>query len=226
MKLYYFALILLSLSVLSCGENKIESGEIEYEITYPYNETSNLMDMMLPKKMTVIFKGSKMMTVIKKGKIFSTEIIADEVAKTIEMRLDFGSDVLNTHLTPQDIDEMIASQPVYTFSKPESGDSLVGCTTQHYEVDCKTDTLDPFKSVFTTDLSTQNSGWFTSYKDIKGMPLIYLIDRYGVVMHVSATKLTPREVLDTEFDPTETFEEVSYTKYDHKVQELFDVMMD
>ena len=101
----------------------------------------------------------------------------------------------------------------------------MGCTAQYYTVDCKSDTLDAFESVFTTDFSTQNSGWFTSYKDIKGMPLIYLIDRYGVVMHVKATKITTREVLDNEFEVTDTFEAVSYKKYDHKVQELFDVMM-
>lgn len=226
MKFYYLVIVLLSLSLFSCGENKIESGEIEYEITYPYNEVSNFMEMMLPKKMTVVFKGSKMMTTIKKGKIFSTQIITDEIEKSVEMRLDFGSDVLNTYLTPEDIENVISSQPVYTFSDAVAGDSLVGCTTQHYNVDCKTDTLEPFESVFTTDFSVQNSGWFTSYKDIKGMALIYLIDRYGVIMHVTATKFTPREVLDTEFDQTETFEEVSYKKYDHKVQELFSVMMD
>ena len=226
MKLYCFVLVLLIFTLFSCGENKIESGELEYEISYPNNEISNLMDMMLPKKMAVIFKDGKMMTTIKKGKIFSTQIISNELDRSIEMRLDFGSDVLNTHLTKEDIDDMIASQPEYTFSKPIEGDTLIGCATQRYDVDCATDTLDSFKSVFTTDFSVQNSGWFTSYKDIKGMPLVYVIDRYGVLMHLKATKFTPREVLDTEFDQTETFEEVSYKKYDHKVQELFDVMMD
>jgi hypothetical protein len=225
MKLKYLVIVLLSLFVFSCGERKIESGEIEYEINYPYNEISNLMAMMLPKKMTVVFKDTKMMATIKKGKIFSTKIITDEIRKTIEMRLDFGSDVLNTHLTSSDITEMIASQPIYKYSKPQPGDSLVGCSTQQYNLDCKSDSLDGFISVFTTDFSTQNSGWFTSYNGIKGMPLIYMIDRYGIVMQVTATKFTPREVLDSEFDATEIFEAVSYKKYDHKVQELFDVMM-
>jgi hypothetical protein len=182
--------------------------------------------MMLPKKMKVVFKDGKMIATIKKGKIFSTQIVSDETTKSLEMRLDFGSEVLNTLLSKEDIDNLIASQPKYDFSKPSKGDSLVGCKTEHYIVDCKNDTLDAFNSIFTTDFSTQNAAWFSSYKDIKGMPLSYLIDRYGVIMHVEAVNFIPREVLDTEFDPTETFEEVSYKKYDHKVKELFDVMMD
>ena len=62
MKLAYLILLVLSISLLSCSEKKIESGEIEYEITYPYNKVSRLMEMMLPKKMTVIFKGGKMIS--------------------------------------------------------------------------------------------------------------------------------------------------------------------
>jgi len=226
MKSSYLILFIFSLVLFSCGNGKIESGEIEYEITYPYNNVSHLMQMMLPKKMTVIFKDGKMIATIKKGKMFSTQIISDENENYLEMRLDFGSDVLNTILTPEDIKDLIASQPHYTFSDAAPGDSLVGCSTQNYIVDCKSDTLDPFESVFTTDFSTQNAAWFSSYNEIPGMPLNYLIDRYGVIMQVKAVNFTPREVKDKEFEPTETYEKVSYKKYDKKVQDLFDVMMD
>lgn len=226
MKLSYLIIFIFSLLLFSCGKGKIESGEIEYEITYPYNNVSNLMQMMLPKKMTVVFKGSKMIATIKKGKMFTTQIVSDENAKSLEMRLDFGSDVLKTFLTPEDVKDLIASQPHYTFSDVASGDSLVGCSTKNYIVDCKSDTLDPFESVFTTDFTTQNAAWFTSYSEIPGMPLNYLIDRYGVIMQVNAVSFTPREVKDKEFEPTEDYEEVPYKKYDKKVQDLFDVMMD
>ena len=93
-----------TLFLLSCKDSKIPSGEIEYEISYPHNHVSRVMEMMLPKKMNIIFKEGKMLATIKKGHIFSTEILSDEVNRTVEMRLDFGSDVLNTFLTPENID--------------------------------------------------------------------------------------------------------------------------
>lgn len=226
MKPVYLITFILSIFLFSCSDNKIESGEIEYEITYPYNNVSRLMDMMLPKKMTVIFKEGKMMATIKKGKMFTTQIISDETTKSLEMRLDFGSDVLSTKLNSEDIDKLIASQPHYTFSEPKKGDSLVGCSAQYYTVDCPSDTLDPFESVFTTDFTTQDAAWFTAYNEVPGMPLVYLIDRYGVIMHVAAVDFTPREVKDKEFEPSESYEPVSYDKYDKKVIDLFNVLME
>src|SRR5688572_13243945 len=84
-----FSLIFL----LSCGgPSYIEQGEITYAITYPYNpDLSGTMKMILPKEATLIFKGSKMITIVKTGKIFRTDIFADEATKELEMRLDFGS---------------------------------------------------------------------------------------------------------------------------------------
>jgi len=224
-KLIFFSV--LATLLFSCGENKIQQGEIEYEITYPYNEISGLMNTLLPKKMTVIFKGDKMIITIAKGKMFSTEILSNEKTKELEMRYFFGSDKLKCKLNEADIKNLIASQPVYNFSEPVPGDSMVGCSTHHVKQTLDADSLGigEFTSIFTRDFSIQNAGWFNSYSSIEGMPLTYLIDRYGIVMKVEAVNFIQREVMDEEFQLTEDYEEISYPKYDKKVRELFELIM-
>lgn len=221
--------ILLSLSILvliSCGENKIHQGEIEYKITYPYNDIHGVMEMMLPKKMSVIFKEDKMMITIKKGKIFSTKIISNETTRDLEMRLDFGSDVYNTHLDEKDLANLMESLPQYDVEGPALQDTIFGCNINKYQVNSGIDSIGNIENWFSEDFSTTNAAWFTSYKDLKGMPLKYLIDRYGIIMFVEAVGVKEREVKPEEFDPKETYEEISYKKYDRKLKELYDIMME
>jgi hypothetical protein len=220
-------LLLLSITLFSCKENKIEQGEIEYKITYPYNSNvTGVMEMMLPKELSVKFKGTKMIATIKRGKIFTTQIVSDEATQKLEMRLDFGSDVINTFLTPDDVDLFLKTQPKYTVSKPQKADSLVGCSAVKYIIDCANDTLPPFDCYFTEDLTIQDAAWFTALKGAKGMPLVYLIDRFGIIMKVEATKFTPKEITEKDFEPTENYTTVPFSKYDKKLNDLFEIMME
>lgn len=217
----FILLIVLS----SCKENKIEQGEIEYKITYPYNpNVTGFMEMMLPKELNVKFKGTKMIATIKRGKIFTTQIFSDESTQELEMRLSFGSDVINTFLSPDDVDLFLKTQPNYSLSKPQKADSLVGCSSVKYSIDCSNDTIPPFDCYFTEDFTIQDAAWFTALKGAKGMPLVYLIDRFGIIMKVEATKFSPKEIKDQEFEPTEKYETVSFKKYDKKLNDLFEIM--
>jgi hypothetical protein len=226
MKLSIALVLLVSISFFSCNDSKIQSGEITYEITYPYNELSNLMEIMLPKTMTTVFKGDKMKTTIVKGNFFTTNIISNETTKELEMRFKMGTDIFNSHLTKEDIAHFINSQPKYNISAPKEGDSLVNCVCLDYEVDCPNDSIDLFSSVFTSDFSIKNGSWFSAYHEIEGMPLESLIDTYDLFMKVKATNFIARDVEDSEFEPQYEYIEVSYKTYDQKVQDLFDVMLD
>ncbi len=227
MKKIIFAInVVILLSVFtSCKDNKIEQGEIEYEITYPYNtNVTGVMEMMLPKEMNVKFKGTKMIVTIQRGSMFTTQIVSDEATQKLEMRLDFGSDVINTFLDADDVEVFLNTQPKYHISKPQNADSLLGLSTLKYTIDCNNDTLPPFDSYFTSDLAPQDATWFTTYRGAKGVPLVYLIDRFGIIMKVEATKFTPKEITEKDFEPTENYTTVPFSKYDKKLNDLFEIM--
>ena len=220
--------LLLIFSVLflfSCGSGKIEQGEIEYAITYPNSDISGFMEAILPEKMTITFKGTKVKTNIARGKIFTTEIISDESDKSVEMRLDFGDKLFYSVLDENEIQDLIHSQPDYHVSSLNQTDSLVGTLASSYSVEADDD-FQHADAWFTTDFEPQNAYWFTSYADAKGLPLIYDAERYGVMMHLEAVKFTPREVQETEFDRDPELIQTTFEEYENEVQELFDILME
>lgn len=211
--------------LFSCGPSYIEQGEITYEITYPYNtDLSATMLMILPKEATFIFKGSKMLTIVKTGKIFRTDIYADESTKELEMRLDFGSDVLYTSLNDADQKKFRAGLPNYTLTPTEEADSLHGLWGKKYVTKYESDTVPSFDSWFTEDLSLRNITWFSNYAGTVGVPLIYDIDQYGIRMHLEVTGFKQREVKDEEFTRSSELKQVSFDEYDQKLNELFTIL--
>ncbi len=226
MKKLIFLIVPMLLLLNSCNPSKVDEGEIEYIVTYPNSKISGFMLAILPENMTITFKGSKMKTSFESGTFFTTEIISDEADKSIEMRLNFGDIQIFTVLDENEIQEMISSQPRYTITDLGNQDSISGMYSSSYSVTSKSDTTPHETAWFTEDLSLANPYWFTSYAAIKGLPLVYDAERYGVMMHLVATKLTKREVLPTEFDRDPVLKEVSFEEYEAEVQELFDTLIE
>ena len=224
-RIYSVLLLVVGLTILSCGPNKVPEGQIEYEITYPHSDVSGFMEAILPKTMTLTFKGTKMLTTIERGNIFSTKIISDEKDKSIEMRLDFGDKLFYTILDESDIETLIASQPVYDLKSTEESDSVQGMWSTRYSVMCKTDSVEHDDAWFTDDLAPTDAYWFSSYGGIQGVPVIYDVERYGIIMHLEATNFTKREVKENEFDRDPALVEINFDEYEAEVQELFDILM-
>ncbi len=226
MKKIIFLFFTLLLIVTGCKDSKIQQGEIEYEITYPYSDLSGIMDVMLPKKMTVKFKGDKMIASIEKGKIFRTDIVSSASSKKISTRLDFGSEKIEANLSEEDLKTLISNQPTYNVKATGKVDTIAGLEATYFTTTSSNEKIGEFKCAFSNNISIEDTEWFTSYMGAKGVPLIYIIERYGIVMHLRATKFKSREVEDKEFNAEEGFKTISYTKYENKVNELFQLIIE
>jgi hypothetical protein len=226
MRFFTAFVLFFMLFVVSCGKSKIEQGELEYKIQYPHSDISDFMLAMLPEKMTIVFKGTKMMTTIKKGKIFTTQIITDEKDKSIEMRLTLGNEKqIYTILDQADIEKLKKSQPVYKLTATEEMDSIGGTWAKKYTVVCETDSVENGDAWFTEDLAPTDAYWFTSYANIKGVPVAYDVERYGVFMRIEAQNFKQREVDEKEFDRDPVLKQVSFDEYEAEAQALFDLLM-
>lgn len=222
--LSFTILILLFLSY-SCGSNKIKEGEIEYIITYPNANVSGFIEAILPEKMTLTFSDTRVKTRIARGKIFSTEIVSDERDSSVEMRLSFGNKLFYTILTASDISKMIASQPNYTITSTGETDSIVGFFANSYTLKSDDGILHP-NIWFTEAFAPQKAFWFSSYAKIAGVPLVYDVERYGILMHLEASNFTQRAVDKTDFERSPDLVEISFEQYEKEVQELFDILME
>lgn len=218
-------LFILSLLLSSCGKSKIEEGELTYDITYPHMEVTGIMSAILPKEMTIVFKGTKMKTTIARGKIFTTEVITDEASEFIEMRLDFGDKKYYCELTKDEVAQLKKSAPKYIIKETEEQDSINGVWAKKYTVSSE-DSLQPGDAWFTEDLTVQSGGWFSAYSSVIGMPIIYDVERYGLMMHVESNNFIKREVKDTEFDRDPSLSPVDFKTYESEVQELFDILLE
>ncbi|MCG8575872.1 MAG: hypothetical protein MI810_13375 [Flavobacteriales bacterium] len=224
MKKHFFLLFSLCLLLFSCGDNKIPEGEIEYIISYPHSDVSGFMEHILPETMTLTFKGSKVKSQIARGKIFKTEVVSDEADNSIEMRLDFGDKIFYCVLNEEEVKKLKDSQPTYDVTETGKADSVQGMWSKEYTVNSN-DTIDHDNAWFTEDLAPQSAYFYSSYHDIKGLPLVFDIERYGIIMHLEATKFIRREVKEEEFNRDPALEEVSFDEYEAEVQELFDILM-
>lgn len=225
MRVFLFVLLALPLILISCGGSKIPEGEITYEITYPNMEVTGLMSAILPKEMTIVFKGTKMKTTISRGHIFQTEVITDEVDESIEMRLDFGDKKYFCPLTADEVKKLNDSQPQYKIKNTNEQDSVAGLFCTRYEVESNTG-VQLEDAWFTDDLTVEKGAWFSAYYSLTGMPVIYDVERYGLMMHVSATNFIEREVKDKEFERPEGLDQVDFKTYEDEVQELFDILLE
>lgn len=227
MKHLGFALLVVLSTLYSCDSNKIDQGEILYSISYPDNNASGFTLALLPDEMNLTFKDTRVLTTVKKGKLFSTQILTNESDKSVEMRLQFSDEhLIYSALSESDAKKLKDSQPVYTFSTPSSEDSLAGLLAKKYEITCGAGSEGcPQEAWFTEDLIPQNPFWFTSYSGINGVPLVYDVVRYGIRMRFTAVSFTPREVLDSEFERNPDLNEVDFDQYESTAQELFDILM-
>ncbi len=226
MKNLLFFSVSFLLLFTACTPDKVQEGEVEYAITYPNSEISGFMQAILPETMTITFKGNEIKTTVARGKIFKTEVVSNEETRKVEMRLEFGDKLFFTQLNESEIEQMIASQPVYNTSSTEKSDSIVGLYASSYTVDCPDDTITHTNAWFTEDLAPANAYWFTSYAKLKGFPLIYDAERYGIMMHMEAVSFKQREVTETEFERDPDLSEVTFQECEDEIQELFDILME
>ncbi len=226
MKKLLFLLLPAVVFLVGCSDTEIRQGEIEYEITYPYSDFHGIMDVVLPKKMIVKFKDDKMIASIENTKFFRTDILSESKTKALKMRLDFGSEKIEANLDKNDLVTLVGSQPSYTVSNETTEDTVVGLLATYYTVDSKNETIGEFKCAFSNNLSVKETDWFSAYKGTSGIPLIYIIERYGVVMHLRATHFRSREIDDKEFETKKAFKEVSYNEYEASVAELFQLIIE
>jgi hypothetical protein len=215
----------VALFFCSC-DDRIKEGEITYRMSYPYEDTTGLVGHILPKEMTVIFKGTKTKTEIASGRILNLQIISDDSDQSIEMRLIFGDKHYYTVLTDADRATLLSKQPEYQIELTGVEDSVVGIMAKEYRVIEEGSSVDHNNAWFTERLRPDEMYFYSSYAGIKGVPLIYEIEQYDVIMRITAVNFTGREVLDEEFARGSDLVEVEFEKYYGDVQELFDVLMD
>jgi hypothetical protein len=194
-----FVWFVASCSSLSKAGADIE-GKIVYEISYPYETPSVMMDLY-PKEMTVTFKDNKLHSSIKSEyDMLTTDFIVDNTQKEFAQLLKNMSKrsamKMNKEQTMHWFDEM----PGYKLEKTAETKLICGykCykTIAHPEDPAKP-TIDIYA---TRSIGLDNSNWWNPYNQLEGFMMAYDIEQYGICMRMKAKRVCFEKVEPTEFD--------------------------
>jgi hypothetical protein len=199
-----FVWFVASCSSLSKAGADIE-GKIVYEISYPYETPSVMMDLY-PKEMTVTFKDNKLHSSIKSEyDMLTTDFIVDNTQKEFAQLLKNMSKrsamKMNKEQTMHWFDEM----PGYKLEKTAETKLICGykCykTIAHPEDPAKP-TIDIYA---TRSIGLDNSNWWNPYNQLEGFMMAYDIEQYGICMRMKAKRVCFEKVEPTEFDIPQTY---------------------
>lgn len=222
----FISLLIVSVFFLaSCGKKEITEGVIEYEVSYPYLNANDFMVKMLPNKMTMKFKDGKFKTSVTKGKSIRTELISDCKAKTIQTAFQFGTKKICVELTEAEIKSMLKEFPSVTYIDVNDKDTLVGFDCLKKEAVFENIAYPEAELWYTNDIKIENANWCYPYSDIKGVLLMYEIERYGLRMRLKATKFKEEEIDDSEFNAPSGFKKVALKDFEDEVKKIFGMVL-
>jgi hypothetical protein len=188
-----------SCSSLSKAGASIE-GTIVYEISYPYEAPSVMMDLY-PKEMIVSFKDNKLHSAIKSEyDMLTTEFIIDNTKKEFAQLLKNMSKRSAMHMSETETLAWFGGQPQYKLERTKETKLICGYKcykTVAHPLDPSKPTIDIYA---TRTIGLDNSNWWNPYNGLDGFMMAYDIEQYGICMRMKAKRVSFENIEPSEFD--------------------------
>ena len=212
-----FAFLLFLLFVLlmagcksSTDEKFISEGVIEYDAVAV--DQSNPQAGMAPSKMSVKFKNDKVVVKMSAGLgVVGISIISDPEEKKYTEMVKIFSDK-NAHISDSNevkkLNDSLLSKMKIEYTEDTkviagykckkavisfAGSTAKSPTNEYF-------TKPSFSVYYTNDINIKHSNWATEYFPIDGVLMEYQLDRYGLEMKFTASKVIKSEVTDSDFE--------------------------
>jgi hypothetical protein len=199
-----FVWFVASCSSLSKAGADIE-GRIVYEISYPYETPSVMMDLY-PKEMTVTFKDNKLHSSIKSEyDMLTTDFIVDNTQKEFAQLLKNMSERSAMKMNKQETIQWFDNMPGYRLEK--TSETKIICGYKCFKtIAHPSDTSKPTIDIYATrSIGLDNSNWWNPYRDLEGFMMAYDIEQYGICMRMKAKRVCFEKIEATEFDIPQTY---------------------
>lgn len=193
----------------SSDEKGLSEGIIEYDAVAV--DQSNPMANMAPNKMTVKFKNNKLIAQMSAGMgVVSLSIISDpETRSLIEMVKVFTSKAAHVS-DSNDVKMDLNTMPKVKITNTNDTKVIAGYKCKKALVSYVDQKDRPkFEVYYTTELNIKNSNWANLYSAIDGVLMEYQIDRYGMEMRFTASKVSKAEVANSTFDLPKDYKLIS-----------------
>jgi GLPGLI family protein len=214
-RFYSYLTLIISVSILSAGcssptdEKFLEEGVIEYDATAV--DQTNPMANLAPTKMVVKFKDNKLVAQMTAGMgVVSFSVISDPEAKQLTEMVKFLTSKSAHVSDSNEVRKENDSLPRVKIEPTNDVKVIAGYNCKKANVIYLDQKDRPgFTIYYTDELNIKGSNWSNHFSPINGMLMEYQVDRYGIEMRFTATKIKKEEVDNSAFDLPKEYKIIS-----------------
>ena len=228
----FYCLLAVILTLAGCGpeaefQADIDQGIIEYDVSYSELDSNNIMLEMLPSKMIMIFKDDKYISKLETtAGIVEMAVLADQKNQRMYNLVKIFSDRYALELDKTEALEMTNVFPQFVLNITDEEKVIAEANCQKAELEFDGSSHKDYIFYFTDEISLKDPNWCTPYYDIKGVLLDYRIQNYGMNMRLKATRITPKEIDDSEFEISDDYEFLTRSEFDELVVKNMEIFME
>ncbi len=219
------SLVFLLLNLSSCREGLsskgIDEGVIEFEISYPNPPEDKYVERMLPSTMNFKFKEglTKSEVSISMGMI-KMFYISDARKKEMTELVKFMPNKYSYTMDQNGVQNEISKLPNHRVELVEGTKIIAGYTCKKATVYIDGENPRSFDVYYTNEIDIPDANWYNPYKEIEGVLLEYEIERFNVLMHLTASKVEPANFEEGEFTSPEEYDVVDKSEME-KMHDMF-----
>lgn len=211
------------LALVSCSgpeKPEVPQGVLTYAIDYPDHKDQLFLYGLLPKEMTLSYKGPVMEIKVSKSNMENT-LLVDNQKKRILAYFKYDSPI-NTTLSPADIQAFFEQDPAYEIRYTDEQQKIIGFNAQKAIATNPKDTTEKVEVWYTREIPSVHQQWFGPYRDIQATILSYTLTNHGMRMVFTAKQYEEVPVSDSIVTFERPGRKISYTEYDRHLSELFE----
>lgn len=194
----------------SFAQTKINEGSITYSVDWKLTDQQQPMAAMLPKEITVYFKGDSSST-SSKTQMSSTKFIMNGKTDYMRLLLDIpmAQKKLSVKFSPADQEVMKDSWPDLELKPTTETTTMAGYKAQKYTVtDKKTSTM--FDAYFTKDISLPINSIDQFYEPSYGFPLKFNSSQTGIIFTATVKEVKAEKAPADAFSAAKDYEEMTF----------------
>lgn len=205
-------------------DTRMSEGEVVYDVSYPYTESTGFMANMLPEEMVLKFKNNNMYSDLSAGMgMFRLTFITDNEKKTMAQLLKVMNKKLVSNLDEELSQEMIETFPSMTIVHTDDTDTIAGFHCKKaiaiYDHYAKPEVI----IYYTDEIKLKDPNWNTQFHEIDGVLLAYEVEQFNLRMRLTAKEVRNADIENDVFIPNEDYEEVSPKQMQLEMEELLEV---
>ncbi len=200
----------------------MQQGHIIYDISYPYLDSNDIGLNLLPREMTLTFKGDMYKTESIGGMgLFAAGFVSNNEEKTMDYFMKIISSKYVSRFTEKGVKRFHHDFPRYRLEELDTTRSIAGMNCASTKVIFDNNVVSDYIIWHTNQIKLKNSNWCSPFPMISGVLMEYQVQRQGLVLKMTANSIQSDSISLDQFKVPLDFNIVSNKTLTRKIKEAF-----